>query len=114
MTKENEFNNVCSNNSTAIVTPQRSEIRISFSIPLPVFSKSVRSKLQKAVFVVTSLLVFVMSGCSALDVQLRSPWGALLFLSTMCGVLYCFWVILGKCCGYVSIINEKEEEEGEV
>ena len=113
MTKENEFNNVCSNNSTAIVTPQRCEIRISFSIPLPVFSKSVRSKLQKAVFVVTSLLVLVMSGCSALDVQLSSPWGALLFLSAMSGILYCCWVILCKCCEYVSIINEKEEE-GEV
>ena len=94
------------NNSNALVTPQRSEIRISFSIEYPSISDSIRKKLRRAAFVATFLLLTISSFCFMVDVKLLHSNGfTLIFLGSI-GLVYCFhnlWKTFG---GLKGILNE--------
>lgn len=109
MTKENEFNNGM-NNSSALVAPQRSEIRISFSVEFPTVSPSTKRILRKCAFAATFLLVLTLSSCSMLDVQMPRSYAAVLVILASVGVLYCFHALWEKFGGWNGIINHEEKE----
>ena len=98
------------NNSNALVTPTRSEIRISFSIEYPSISDSTRKKLRRAAFVATFLLIVTVSSCSMLGVRLSHSMGfALIFFGSI-GIVYCFHELWKAFGGLKGILNEEEKE----
>ena len=110
MPKNNEFTNSSMNNSSALVAPTRSEIRISFSIEYPSISDSTRKKLRRAAFVATFLLIATVSSCSMLGVQLSHSTGfALIFFGSI-GIVYCFHELWKSFGGLKGILNEEEKE----
>lgn len=72
MPKKHEFTNNSMNNSSALVAPTRSEIRISFSIEYPFISDSTRKKLHRAAMILTPVLCAVLAVCYWLGVSLPS------------------------------------------
>ena len=110
MPKNNEFTNSSMNNSSALVAPTRSEIRISLSIEYPSISDSTRKKLRRAAFVATFLLVATVSSCFMLGVQLSHSTGfALIFFGSI-GIVYCFHELWKSFGGLKGILNEEGKE----
>lgn len=72
MTKDREFTNISTNNSSALVAPTRSEIRISFSVEYPTLSPSTRKLLHRAAMVLTPVLCAVLAVCYWLGFSLPS------------------------------------------
>lgn len=72
MPKNNEFTNISMNNSSALVAPTRSEIRISFSVTFPTLSPSTRKLLHRVVMILTPVLCAVLAVCYWLGVSLPS------------------------------------------
>lgn len=110
MTKNNEFNNGM-NNSSALVAPQRSEIRMLQSTRIHSFATNMLKPLRKVAFIATYLLVGVLSSCSALDVQLSRSLTTLLVILASMGVLYCSHILWNKFGGWNEIINHEENEK---
>ena len=109
MPKRHEFNNDSMNSSSALVAPGRSEIRISFSVEFPTVSVSTKRILRKCAFAVTFLLVFTLSSCSMLDVQMPRGFAVALGILTSVGILYCFHEMWNKFGGWDGIVNHEEE-----
>lgn len=72
MTKDREFTNNSMNNSSALVAPTRSEIRISFSVTFPTISPSTRKLLHRAAMILTPVLCAAIAVCHWLKVFLPS------------------------------------------
>lgn len=109
MPKKHEFN-ISTNSSSAIVTPQRSEIRVSFSVEFPTVSPSTKRILRKCAFVATFLLVLTLSSCSMLDVQMPRSYATVLVILASVGILYCFHTLWNMFGGWNGIINHEEKE----
>ena len=110
MTKDREFTNSSMNNSSALVAPTRSEIRISFSIEYPSISSSTKKKLRRAAFVVTFLLIVAASFCNVFDVQMSRSYATVLVVLASIGILYCSHSLWNKFGGWKGILNEEEKE----
>lgn len=78
------------NNSNALVTPQRSEIRTSVNAAFSAVVKLYR----KHTLTLTFLLITFISACHVLEVQM--PWYAALVLTIVgsCSILRSFMVIM--------------------
>ena len=98
------------NNSNAFVTPQRSEIRISFGIEYPTVSETTKRILRKVSFVATFLIVFTLSFCYMLDVQMTRSYAAVLVILASVGILYCTHTLWRKLGGMDGILNHEEKE----
>ena len=110
MPRTNEINNGM-NNSSALVAPQRSEIRMLQSTRIHSFATNMLKPLRKVAFIATYLLVGMLSSCSALDVQLSRSLTTLLVILASMGVLYCFHILWNKFGGWTEIINHEENEK---
>ena len=110
MPKNNEFTNISTNNSSALVAPQRSEIRISFSVEYPTVSETTKRILRKVAFAATFLLVLTLSSCSMLDVQMPRSYAAVLVILASVGILYCTHTLWNKLGGMDGILNHEEKE----
>lgn len=98
------------NNSNALVTPQRSEIRVSFSVEYPTVSETTKRILRKTAFVATFLLVLTLSSCSMLDVQIPRRYATVLVVLASMGILYCTHTLWRKMGGMNGILNHEEKE----
>ena len=83
----NSINNSM-NNSSALVAPTRSEIRISLSVELPALSPSTRKMLHRAAFVVTFALCAALAVCYWLGVYLPSWLVFLMVAGASAGWVY--------------------------
>ena len=110
MTKEHEFTNNSMNNSSALVAPQRSEIRISFSVEYPTVSETTKRILRKVAFAATFLIVLTLSSCSMLDVQMPRSYATVLVILASVGILYCTHTLWRKLGGMDGILNHEEKE----
>ena len=110
MPKKHEFTNNSMNNSSALVAPQRSEIRISFSVEYPTVSETTKRILRKVSFVATFLIVFTLSFCYMLDVQMTRSYAAVLVILASVGILYCTHTLWRKLGGMDGILNHEEKE----
>lgn len=111
MAKSSNSTNISMNNSSALVAPQRSEIRISFSVEFPTVSQSTKRILRKCTFAATFLLVLTLSSCSMLDVQMPRGFAAVLLILASVGVLYCCHTLWNMFGGWNGIINHEEKED---
>lgn len=110
MPKNNEFN-ISTNSSSALVTPQRSEIRMLQLSEFKSFATNLLRPLRKVAFVATFLLVGTLSSCSMLDVQMSRSLTTLLVILASVGMLYCFHALWNKFGGWNGIINHEENEK---
>lgn len=90
MTKSSNSINISMNNSSALVAPQRSEIRTSVNAAFSAVVKFYR----KHTLTLTFLLITFISACHVLEVQM--PWYAALVLTIAgsCSILRGFLVIM--------------------
>lgn len=110
MTKSSNLNNISTNNSSALVAPQRSEIRVSFSVEYPALSPNAKSFLRRSVFAVTFLLLATLSSCSLLDVQMPRSYATVLVVLASVGLVYCFHTLWNTFGGWSGIVNHEEKE----
>lgn len=109
MPKNNEFS-IGMNNSSTLTAPQRSEIRISFSVEYPTVSENTKRILRKVAFAATFLLVLTLSSCSMLDVQMPRSYATVLVILASVGILYCTHTLWNKMGGMNGILNHEEKE----
>lgn len=106
MPRTNEINNGM-NNSSALVAPQRSEIRISFSVELPALRPSTRKMLHRAAMILTPVLCAALAVCYWLGANLPSWMVGVMVIAASVGFVYGFVYITA-----VADLFEREQKKG--
>ena len=107
MPKKHEFTNISTNNSSALVAPQRSEIRISFSVELPALRPSTRKMLHRAAMILTPVLCAALAVCYWLGANLPSWMVGVMVIAASVGFVYGFVYITA-----VADLFEREQKKG--
>ena len=102
MPRTNEINNGM-NSSSALVAPQRSEIRILSSVVFPTISHSTQRMLHRAAMMLTPAICAVLAICYMLQVSMPSWLVGSMVISASVGFVYGFFHIMAMAVGHIQV-----------
>lgn len=108
--------NQCMNNSSAVVAPSRSEIRIQVTLPVINFRKILSKALNVVIASSTVRISAIVSACALSCIcllKLPASVPLVMFLGVMCVVtsLFTFWGILNEMGGFRGMMNDIMKED---